>query len=249
MMAAVMAKGITILENAAQEPEVEDLAAALNSMGARIKGAGTDTITIEGIASLKPMNGHGVIPDRIETATFLCAGAITGGNVLVSNAKPEHVEAVTSKLAETGAEISFEDGGMRIRGPEKVRPADVRTMPFPGFPTDMQAQIMALLSVADGLSVISEMIFENRFMHVSELVRLGADILVEGRSAVVRGVKHLDGAPVMATDLRASASLVLAGLRARGSTEVSRIYHLDRGYESIEKKLKALGARIKRIKE
>jgi len=249
MMAAVLAEGKTILENAAREPEVEDLAKALISMGARITGAGTDTIVIEGVSSLQPVNGYKVMPDRIEAATFLCAAAITNGDLLVSNAIPEHVEAVTGKLTETGSEISFEEGGIRVRGPETVRAADVRTMPFPGFPTDMQAQIMALLSVADGLSVISETIFENRFMHVSELVRLGADIVVEGRSAVVRGVKYLDGAPVMATDLRASASLVLAGLRARGLTEVSRIYHLDRGYESIEKKLETLGARITRTRE
>ena len=200
MMAAVLADGKTILENAAREPEVEDLAKALISMGARIKGVGTDTIVIEGVNSLKPMDGYEVMPDRIEAATFLCAAAITNGDVLVSNAIPDHVEAVSSKLSETGSEILFGDDGIRVRGPEKVGAADVRTMPFPGFPTDMQAQIMALLSVADGLSVISETIFENRFMHVSELVRLGADIVVEGRSAVVRGVRHLDGAPVMATD-------------------------------------------------
>jgi len=249
MMAAAMAEGTTLLKNAAREPEVIDLADALNSMGAKIEGAGTDVITIKGVSSLKPLDGYRVMPDRIETGTFLAAGAITGGNVLVRNARPEHLEAVTGKLADTGAEIFLEEEGIRIQGPETPLPADVRTLPFPSFPTDMQAQIMAVLSVADGLSVVSETIFENRFMHVSELVRLGADILVQDRSAVVRGVKDLDGAPVMATDLRASASLVLAGLRARGKTEISRIYHLDRGYETIEKKLGTLGARIKRVKE
>ncbi len=249
MMAATMAEGETVLENAAREPEVIDLASALNSMGAQVSGAGADTVTIKGVSSLKPLNDYRIMPDRIETGTFLTAGAITGGDVLVEEAKKEHLEAITSKLAETGTEISFEEGGIRAKGPERPRPADVRTLPFPGFPTDMQAQIMALLSVADGLSVISETIFENRFMHVSELVRLGADILVQGNSAVVRGVKELEGAPVMATDLRASAGLILAGLRANGTTEVSRIYHLDRGYQRIEEKLQALGARIKREKE
>ncbi len=248
MMAAATAQAETILENAAREPEVVDLASALNSMGAKINGAGTDTITIEGVDALKPLDGYAVMPDRIEVATFLAAGAITAGDVTVRGARAEHLEAVTSKLAETGAEISLEDDGMRVRGPQRPLPTDVRTLPFPGFPTDMQAQMMALLSVAGGLSVISETIFENRFMHVSELVRLGADIVAQGRSAVVRGVENLDGAPVMATDLRASASLVLAGLRARGTTEISRIYHLDRGYETIEKKLGKIGAKIKRIK-
>lgn len=249
MMAATMADGTTVLENAAREPEVADLAAALNSMGARVSGAGTDAITIKGVTSLKPLAGYRIMPDRIETGTFLVAGAITGGDVLVRGAKAEHLEAITGKLAETGAQISFEDDAVRVKGPDRPRPADVRTLPFPGFPTDMQAQIMALLSVADGLSVVSETIFENRFMHVSELVRLGADILVHGNSAVVRGVNKLEGAPVMATDLRASASLVLAGLKAHGTTEVSRIYHLDRGYQRIEEKLQSLGARIKREKE
>jgi len=248
MMAATMADGVTVLENAAREPEVADLAGALNAMGAQVSGAGTDTITIRGVSSLKPLDNYRIMPDRIETGTFLAAAAITGGDVLVRGANKNHLEAITSKLAETGARISFEDDGVRAKGPDRPMPADIRTLPFPGFPTDMQAQMMALLSVADGLSVISETIFENRFMHVSELVRLGADIVVQGHSAVVRGVEELEGAPVMATDLRASASLVLAGLRAHGTTEVSRIYHLDRGYQRIEEKLQALGARIRREK-
>jgi len=249
MMAAVLAEGKTVLENTAREPEVVDLALALKSMGAEIRGEGTARIEIDGVTSLKPMDGYDVMPDRIEAGTFLAAGAITAGNVLVKNVRTDHLDSVTAKLMEVGAAIKTEDEGLRIEGIDRPRSTDVRTMPFPGFPTDMQAQTMAILSVADGLSVISETIFENRFMHVSELARMGADILVKDRSAVIRGVSRLEGAPVMATDLRASAGLVLAGLRAGGKTEISRIYHLDRGYEAIEKKLEALGARIKRIKE
>lgn len=249
MMAAALAEGTTVIENAAREPEVVDLAVALRSMGAKIRGAGTDEITIEGVPSLRPINGHAVMPDRIEAGTFLAAAVITAGDILLRNARIDDLDAIMHKLEECGAEIVVEEGGIRVRGPERPRSTDVRTAPFPGFPTDMQAQIMSILSVADGLSVISETIFENRFMHVSELDRLGADIIVDGRSAVIRGVNHLDGAPVMATDLRASACLVLAGLCARGKTEVGRIYHLDRGYDSIEKKLNAMGARIERVKE
>jgi len=249
LMAASLAQGTTVLENAAREPEVTDLANALVSMGARIEDIGSDTLVIHGVESLKPLNHYRVIEDRIEAGTFLVAAAITGGDIALPGVVLEHVDAVAAKIRETGAEIVQEDGGVRAKGVSRPLPADVRTQPFPGFPTDMQAQIMALLSLADGLSVITETIFENRFMHVSELNRLGAEIVVEGHSAVVRGMKALEGAPVMASDLRASASLVLAGLRANGQTEISRIYHLDRGYEHIEKKLEAIGARIWRVKQ
>jgi len=245
MMAATLAEGVTVLENAACEPEVTDLANCLNSMGAKVKGAGTDTIKITGVTSLKPAE-HTVIPDRIEAGTFLVAGAITGGEVVVRSCVPDHVEALVGKLKEAGVEV--ESGKDWVKAAAFRRPVavDVKTMPYPGFPTDMQAQFMALMCVADGLSVITENVFENRFMHIAELRRMGADIKVEGKSAVINGVKSLLGAPVMATDLRASASLVLAGLAARDQTEVSRIYHLDRGYEKIEEKFGALGARIRR---
>jgi UDP-N-acetylglucosamine 1-carboxyvinyltransferase len=247
MMAAVLAKGRTVLENAAREPEVEELANVLNKMGAQIAGAGTDLITIDGVEALRPVD-HAIIADRIEAGTLLVAAAITGGDVLVRHARAEHLEAVVQKLRETGAQITAEDGGLRCRGPKRIRAADVVTREYPGFPTDMQAQLMVLLSLADGTSVISENIFENRFMHVPELDRMGADISIQGPAAVVRGVKRLSGAPVMATDLRASASLVLAGLRAEGRTVVSRVYHLDRGYERLERKLRGLGAQIRRVK-
>ncbi len=247
MMAAALAKGRTILENAAREPEVEELARVLNKMGARISGAGSDVITIDGVDALRPVE-HAIIPDRIEAGTLLVAAAITGGEVLVKNALPEHLEAVIQKLREAGCKVRAENGGIHLRGPQVVRPVNVKTVEHPGFPTDMQAQLMSLVSVADGTSIISESIFENRFMHVAELRRMGADISVEGSTAVVRGVKRLSGAPVMASDLRASAALILAGLRAEGRTEVSRVYHLDRGYERLEKKLRALGANIRRVK-
>lgn len=247
MMAATLAKGRTVLENAAREPEVEDLARALISMGAKIKGAGTDVITIDGVEALKPMK-HSVIADRIEAGTLLCAAAITAGDVLVEGAVAEHLEPVLLKLKELGCKISVEKRGIRCVGPARVKPADLKTREHPGFPTDMQAQLMAVLSTADGTSVITENIFENRFMHVAELRRLGADITAEGSTAVVRGQAKLSGAPVMATDLRASASLVLAGLKAQGKTLVSRVYHLDRGYERLELKLQALGATIRRVK-
>ncbi|MFL5319501.1 MAG: UDP-N-acetylglucosamine 1-carboxyvinyltransferase, partial [Myxococcaceae bacterium] len=247
MMAAVLAKGRTVLENAAREPEVEELARILNKMGAQIQGAGSDVITIDGVDSLKPVD-HAIIPDRIEAGTFLVAGAITGGDVFVKNAVPEHLEAVILKLREAGCTISAQDGGLRVKGPRTIKAVDIKTVEHPGFPTDMQAQLMVLMSVANGTSVISENIFENRFMHVPELHRMGADISISGPTAIVRGVKSLSAAPVMATDLRASASLVLAGLRADGKTEVQRVYHLDRGYEHIEKKLRAVGATIKRVK-
>ena len=248
MMAAALAKGETILENAAREPEIIDLAEALIRMGARIEGAGTDTIRIDGVKQLKPIS-HAVMPDRIEAGTFMVAAAITGGDIKLRNMRLDHLDALVFKLQDAGVEIINRDNVVRVKGPRRPRPVNIKTRPYPGFPTDMQAQFMALMCVADGASVISENIFENRFMHVSELLRFGADITVEGNCATVKGVKKLSGAPVMATDLRASASLILAGLAADNTTEVSRIYHLDRGYEQIEKKLAALGADIQRVKE
>jgi UDP-N-acetylglucosamine 1-carboxyvinyltransferase len=247
MMAAALAKGRTVLENCAREPEVEELARVLNKMGARIEGAGTSVITIDGVESLRPVE-HSILPDRIEAGTLMVAAAITGGEVLVRHAVPEHLEAVVLKLREAGCSITSEDGGLRVKGPRVIHAVDVKTSEHPGFPTDMQAQLMGLMSVAHGTSVISESIFENRFMHVPELHRMGADITIQGHTAVVKGVKKLSGAPVMATDLRASASLILAALRAEGKTEVHRVYHLDRGYERLERKLRRLGADIRRAK-
>ncbi len=263
MMAAALAEGRTVLRNCAREPEVSDLAAALVRMGARIEGAGTDELRIEGVPSLRPLD-HTVIPDRIEAGTFLVAGALPGGDVTVNGCIPEHLEALIEKLRTVGAEIapvkpppqprsagqlrSGDVGGLRVIGNGRPRPVDVRTAPHPGFPTDMQAQLMVLLCLADGSSKITETVFENRFMHVQELQRLGADIAVDGKTAVVKGVPSLSGAPVMASDLRASAALVLAGLAAQGTTEIQRVYHLDRGYERIEAKLAPLGARIRREK-
>ncbi len=246
MMAAVLAEGETILENAAREPEVIDLAKALTQMGAHIEGAGTDIIRVNGVEGLQPMQ-YTVMPDRIETGTFVIAAAITGGAVTIRNCTPAHLDAVIAKVSEAGAEVKAEDTSIHVSGRRTIRPVDVKTLPYPGFPTDMQAQFMSLMSIADGASVIHESIFENRFTHVAELLRMGADIQVEGMSAVVRGVPKLSAAPVMATDLRASASLILAGLAAEGTTVVSRIYHLDRGYDTIEQKLSALGADIKRV--
>lgn len=248
MLAAVHAEGTTVLENAALEPEVVCLADALNSMGARITGAGTETIKIEGVSELRPAEIR-VIPDRIEAGTFMVASAMTRGNVFIKDCPYYHLDSLNMKLKETGAEIIEEKDGVRVIGDWPIRSVDVKTLPYPGFPTDMQAQIMAMMAVANGLSVITETVFENRFMHVGELKRMGADITIDGRSAVVRGVSRLSSAPLMATDLRASASLILAGLVAEGRTEVSRIYHLDRGYERIEEKLKRLGAKIERVKE
>ncbi len=248
MMSAATAKGVTILENAAREPEISDLAAMLTKMGAEIEGAGTDTIRIRGVEELQPAC-HSVMPDRIEAGTFMVAAAITGGDIRIHNMCLDNLDAVVFKLQDAGVEISHKDKVVRVKGPKKIAGVNIKTRPYPGFPTDMQAQFMALMTVADGASVISENIFENRFMHVSELLRFGADIVVEGNSATVKGVKKLSGAPVMATDLRASASLILAGLAADNTTEVSRIYHLDRGYEAIEKKLAGLGADIVRVKE
>ena len=249
MMAATLADGITVLENAAREPEVTDLANYLNKMGAKISGAGTDTITIEGVERLQGTT-YKVVPDRIETGTFLVAAAITGGRVRVKDTDPHLLDAVLDKLRESGAEITSGDDwielDMKGRRPKAV---SVRTAPYPAFPTDMQAQFVALNAIAEGTGTIIETVFENRFMHVQELQRMGANIEVEGNTAIVRGVEELNGAPVMATDLRASASLILAGLVAKGETEVLRIYHIDRGYELIEEKLSYLGAQIRRVPE
>jgi len=246
MMAAALAEGETVLENCAREPEVVALAEALNAMGARIHGAGSSIITVGGVTSLRPMDLQ-VIPDRIEAGTLLAAAMITGGNVLVRGARADDLDAAIAKMREAGARVSVEKGGLRIVAPERPEAVDFITAPFPGFPTDLQAQLMACLAVARGASRVVETVFENRFMHVQELVRMGADIAIDGHTAIVRGVSRLSGAPVMATDLRASASLVLAGLRAEGKTVVHRVYHLDRGYESLEKKLAALGAGIRRV--
>ena len=247
MAAATLADGTTVLENAAMEPEVTDLADCLNALGARIEGAGTSRITIHGVERLSG-GRHRVLPDRIETGTFLVAAAMTGGRVTARNARADTLDAVLLKLAEAGAEVTTTADSITVdMGGRRPRAVSLTTAPYPAFPTDMQAQFMALNCVADGVGVISETIFENRFMHVNELLRLGADIQVDGHTAIVRGVERLSGAPVMATDLRASASLILAGLVAQGDTTIDRIYHLDRGYENIEQKLSALGARIRRI--
>ncbi len=248
MLAAVYADGETVLENAAMEPEVVCLADALNKMGADITGAGTDTIRILGVKKLHPLK-YTVIPDRVEAGTFMVASAMTRGNVLIKNCNVRDLETISVKLREAGASVDEEADGLRVIGDYPVRSVDFRTLPFPGFPTDMQAQMMSMMSVASGLSVILETVFENRFMHVSELKRMGANITINDRSAIVKGVRGLSGAQLMATDLRASASLILAGLVADGTTEVSRIYHLDRGYEKIEDKLLALGADIRRVKD
>ncbi|GBD96482.1 MAG TPA: UDP-N-acetylglucosamine 1-carboxyvinyltransferase [Nitrospirae bacterium] len=247
MMAGTLADGETVLENAACEPEVVDLANALISMGANIRGAGTSIVRINGVSSLRPLD-YRIIPDRIETGTFLAGAAITGGDVRINNCSTEHVEAIINKLRETGTVITFKGDTLHVKGPDKLVAEDIKTMPYPGFPTDMQAQFMALMTLAEGTSLITENIFENRFMHVAELRRMGADIRVEGSIAKVKGVKSLKGAPVMATDLRASASLVVAGLAAQGTTIIDRVYHIDRGYQGIEEKLKLLGAKIRRVK-
>ena len=247
MMAAVLAKGTTVLENAACEPEVVDLAHLLNAMGAQVEGAGTRTVTIHGVSALTGAN-HRTIPDRIETGTFAVAGAITGGDITIRGCRPADLDAVLAKLDETGLTIETGPDHLRVVARSRSRPVDIRTQPFPGFATDMQAQMMALMTLAEGRSVIIESVFENRFMHVNELLRMGADITIAGNTAVVQGAPVLQGAPVMATDLRASASLVLAGLVARGTTTISRIYHLDRGYEGMETKLRGLGAEIERVK-
>jgi UDP-N-acetylglucosamine 1-carboxyvinyltransferase len=247
LMAATLARGTTVIENAAQEPEITNVAECLVAMGAKISGIGTRTLTIEGVEKL-----HGatvdVIPDRIETGTFAMAAAMTGGNVLLKGARPEHLQAALDILARTGAQLSVEPGGLRVhRNSNGIQPVDVETDPFPGFPTDLQAQFMALMTMANGTSHIRETIFENRYMHVAELARFGADISVDGQLATVRGKSQLKGAQVMATDLRASVSLVIAGLAAKGETVVNRIYHLDRGFERLEEKLGRCGAEIERV--
>lgn len=246
MMAATLAEGKTLLKNAAREPEVVNLAEVLIGMGARIRGAGSDVITIEGVERLHPAEAA-VIPDRIEAGTFLIAAGITGGDVRILGCNPLHLDALIAKLRDAGMRIDVAEDSLRAAGGGTLRSVDVKTLPYPGFPTDLQAQIMALMAVAKGLSVITETVFENRFMHVSEMIRMGADIVIQGKSALVRGVSKLHGAQVMATDLRASASLILAGLAAEGTTVLSRVYHIDRGYQQIEKKLSALGADIRRV--
>lgn len=246
LMAASMADGKTVLENAAEEPEIVDLATYLNSMGANIRGAGTNVIRIEGVKELHGAN-HAVIPDRIEAGTFMVGAAMTQGNVFVENAISEHLKPLISKLKEVGAEVQEEIDGIRVIGHEPLRPADIKTLPYPGFPTDMQAQFMALTTICQGTSVVTETVFENRFMHVDEFKRMGAKICIEGRSAIVEGVPRLKGASVNATDLRAGAALVLAGLVAEGETEVGYLYHIDRGYDNLVLKLQRLGADIVRV--
>lgn len=249
IMAASRAEGVTQLTNAAREPEIEDLADFLNAMGAQISGAGTDTITITGVPELKGVE-HTVIPDRIEAGTFLIAGAATHGDVTVLDARARHLTSFLEKLHDAGAEVEVRESGVRVSAPNDLRAVDIITQPYPGFPTDLQAQMMALLACADGNGTIKETVFENRFMQAAELNRMGADIELSGNTAIIRGVPYLKGAPVMASDLRASASLVIAGLTAqRGETLVQRVYHIDRGYERIEERLAALGADIRRIRE
>ena len=248
MMAATLAEGTTILNNAAREPEIVNLADVLKGMGAKISGAGTDVITITGVTKLSATEAS-IIPDRIEAGTFMIAAGMTRGEINVLGCNPQHLEALINKLRDTGMKITPIDGGLNVKSGSKIHSVDVKTLPHPGFPTDLQAQIMAYMSIGSGLSVITETVFENRFMHVSELMRMGADIVIQGGSAVVRGVPALFGAQTRATDLRASASLILAALVAQGTTEISRVYHIDRGYENIEKKFSALGAEIKRMKQ
>ncbi len=248
MMAAVLAAGVTVIESAACEPEVVDLARFLTAMGAKISGAGSPTMTITGVKALHGAE-HDVIPDRIEAATFAIAAAVTHGEVTLRGARTDHMHAVLDKLRDAGVQIQPNGTGITIRHGGRLKPVDITTLPYSGFPTDVQAQMMALMAMVPGISIITERIFESRFMHVSELARLGADIEIEGPSAIVKGGKPLSGAPVMASDLRASAALVLAGLAARGTTQVNRVYHIDRGYENIDGKLRQLGARIERIEE
>ncbi|NQU10152.1 UDP-N-acetylglucosamine 1-carboxyvinyltransferase, partial [bacterium] len=248
MMAAVLAKGTTVIESAACEPEVEDLADFLNAMGAKIKGAGRHVIEIEGVETLHGAE-HTVIPDRIEAGTFMAAAAITNGDLEITGARADHLHAVRDKLEDAGVTVERTNGTIRVKGNGPLKPVDVITLPYPGFPTDMQAQMSALMTVTPGISVITEKVFPNRFMHISEMARLGADVALEGNNAIIKGVGHLSGAEVMASDLRASAGLVLAGLAAEGDTEVNRIYHVDRGYEQIDRKLRRLGAKIERVDE
>ncbi|AWI78224.1 UDP-N-acetylglucosamine 1-carboxyvinyltransferase [Parazoarcus communis] len=246
MMAACLADGETVIENAAREPEIVDLANCLVAMGARISGAGTDVIRIQGVERLHGAT-HRIMPDRIETGTYLCAAAVTGGDVRLTGTSAAYLDAVVDKLMDAGCEVETERDAIRLKAPQRLQAVNLRTSPYPAFPTDMQAQFMALNCVADGVAMIRETIFENRFMHAVELQRLGADIRIDGNTAVVKGVERLQGAAVMATDLRASASLVIAGLIADGETTIERIYHLDRGYERLEEKLAALGARVRRL--
>jgi UDP-N-acetylglucosamine 1-carboxyvinyltransferase len=248
LMAATLARGTTIIENAAKEPEVFDLAEALKSMGAKIRGAGESTIEVEGVDELRPLD-YSIIPDRVETGTFMTVAGITGGEILIKGCRHEHDDALMTKLEEAGLVIRKGQNEVLVTAPRRPGARDIKTMPYPGFPTDMQAQFMALMSVAEGTSVIRETVFENRFMHVAELRRMGADIEIEGGAATVRGVSKLKGTDVMATDLRASASLIVAGLAAEGKTTIHRLYHLDRGYERIEEKLKGLGAIVERVKD
>lgn len=248
MMAAVLAEGVTVIESAACEPEVVDLANFLNAMGAQVSGAGSPTVTITGVKELHGAE-HEVIPDRIEAATYAIAAAATNGEVTLRGARAEHMRAVLDKLKDAGVGSERCGADITVRRQGRLKPVDVTTLPYSGFPTDVQAQLMALMTLAPGISIITERIFESRFMHVSELTRLGADIEIEGPSAIVKGGKPLSGAPVMASDLRASAALVIAGLAARGTTQVNRVYHIDRGYENIDSKLRRLGARIERIEE
>ena len=248
MMAAVLAQGTTTLRNAAREPEIVALADALNKMGAKITGAGTAIITIDGVDQLNPVDIT-IIPDRIETGTFMVAAAATGGDVMINDCNPDHIGGIISKLRASGAVVETFENSLRVQGRPVIKSVDIKTLPYPGFPTDMQAQFMSLMTIADGNSVIHESIFENRFVHANELLRMGADISISGGNyAAVRGIKNLQGAEVMASDLRASASLVIAGLIAEGTTTISRVYHMDRGYEAIEEKFSRLGADIKRIK-
>jgi UDP-N-acetylglucosamine 1-carboxyvinyltransferase len=248
MMAAVLAEGTTVIENCAKEPEIVDLANFLNAMGAKVRGAGTGTIRIEGVSKLYGTT-HTVIPDRIEAGTFMVAAAITGGNILVQGAVPEHLSSLIAKMEEMGVTIIEEETGLRVIGPEKLKAVDIKTMPHPGFPTDMQSQMMALLLKAEGTSMITETVFENRFMHVEEFRRMNADIKIEGRSVIINGPCNLQGAEVAATDLRAAAALILAGLVAEGYTRVTELKHLDRGYVRFHEKLAALGADIERVRE
>jgi UDP-N-acetylglucosamine 1-carboxyvinyltransferase len=248
MMAATLAEGVTVIESAACEPEVVDLANCLNAMGAKICGAGSPTVTITGVKELHGVE-HEVIPDRIEAATYAIAALATNGEVTLRGARADQMRAILDKLKEAGARLDGSDSGLTVRRKGRLKPVDITTLPYAGFPTDVQAQMMALMTVTPGISIITERIFESRFMHVSELTRLGADIEIEGPSAIIKGGKPLSGAPVMASDLRASAALVLAGLAARGTTQVNRVYHLDRGYEQIDSKLRQLGARIERVEE
>lgn len=248
MMAATLAKGTTVIENAAKEPEIVDLANYLIEMGAKIKGAGTSILTIEGVPELKPPSEYEIIPDRIETGTFIAIAGACGADIVLQGCRIDHIDAIILKMKDAGIIFKETENGLRVIGSRRPQAVDVKTMPYPGFPTDMQAQFMAMMTIANGTSIIKETIFENRFMHVAELKRMGANITIEGNTATVRGVKKLKGAPVMATDLRASASLVIAGLIAEEETIIDRIYHLDRGYEELDKKLIKLGAKIKRIK-